>query len=803
MTTRRLLLIAVVWIALAPRGVAAQPAIAKIPSGPHPRLFLDDKIRATWKAQATQSGTVVHAAVATCKQITADPKEHQRDLYMGLDWARYLQTCLIAWAATNDDAHAKTALVYFKALLDDLAVVGDGAGGDKAANRDSGFAIRAEGPYTAIAYDWLHDHPGMTAAWKAKARQRWAAWTTWYLANGYRARSPSTNYHAGYLLAVTLIAIAEANEGDRESDLLWRLVADELWGKDMAKALAEGGVLDGGDWGEGWQYAPLSVVSYAAAARAMAAQGVRFERVQPWLDGVLRRYVYAMSPGGGIFVGGDTQAESANLPPNPNNLAAVLVGDASREAKSWAAAELERLPRAKLDFPIWGALAEASTVASVPTPRADWPLTYLARGVGSFFARTDWSKDAIWTVSQCNHTIDVDHSHPNAGNFVLSRGADDIIVDPSPYGTLSTLTSNAPTVVSKHLPEEYKPSQAWWSERTGFAWKQQTASGIVATRCDYADQYKFQDRPSDVPAAQRDLIVIPWADRRDGGGATAIVIDRASSGDPARGLDLRFRTLAKLAVTGTTAVGPVGKSTARIQMLWSSGGKPSHVAVKRSSCFDPGWERGNCAAARFAVEDWRLTVPGPDMTAIHAIDVGPAQGTLPTLAAKRDGDVTVIATAKAEAGFAVIVGGGDGLRYRGPAAARHVVLDGPTGADAMIAATRDGDGCAVTVATSGAGTKISSRPRVFALDAACAISADAALASAVGSAPVVDAGPLTPIEPIDAMPDGPSTGPTTSPRTARSGCCGAEAAPGGSLAMSVLVGLAWLGLGARRRRSPR
>lgn len=765
---------------------AAQPAIAPIPSGPHPRLFLDDATRTAWRAAARQSGTVVAGAVATCTDIGKRPSEFQRDLYMGLDWARYLQTCLVAWAATGDDAHARTALVYFKALLDDLAVVGDGAGGDKAANRDSGFAIRAEGPYTAIAYDWLHDHPGMTPALRAKARQRWAAWTTWYLANGYRARSPSTNYHAGYLAAVTLIAIAEANEGERESDLLWRLVADELWGKDMEAALAPGGVLDGGDWGEGWQYAPLSVVEYAAAARAMAAQGVALARVRPWLDDVLRRYVHALSPGGGVFAGGDTQAETANLAPNPNTLAAVLIGDASRDSKAWAAAELARLPHERLDFPLWGALAEAAGVAPVAVPRASWPTTYFARGVGSYFARTDWSKDAIWMVSRCSKTIDVDHSHPDAGNFVLSRGADDVIVDPTPYGSLATLTSNAPTVVSAQLPDDYKPSQAWWSVKTGFAWMRQTASGIVATRCDYADQYKFQDRPSDVPAALRDLVLVPWP-----GGATAIVVDRATSGDAARGLHLRFRTPGKLDDQGNATV---GASKLRVQTLWTTGGTPSHVAVPRSSCFDPPWTRGNCAAARFPVDDWRLIVPGPTMTAIHAIDVGGAGATLPALTVARAGEVAVIAGG----GFAVVAGGGEALTYQGPAGARHVVLDGPTADAAVITAKKSGSGCAVTVASGTGPDAVSGRPRVFALDDACAVRADAALPAMAGSdaAPVVDAGPLTPPAPIDARPEGPPP----SPRTVRSGCCGAEAAPGGSLAMAAVVALAWLGLDRRRRR---
>jgi hypothetical protein len=422
-------LVVLVGLVVGGRGAAAQAPAA------HPRLFLDASVRAAWKAQHKQKSSAVAAAIGVCRGIDKDDGNHTHAGYMGLEWARYLQACLVAWAATDDDGDARRAIKFHTALIDDLDRLGDGKGGDTAANRDSGFAIRALGVYTAVSYDWLAGHPGMTPALKARTRQRWAAWTTWYLANGYRARSPSTNYHAGYLAAVTFIAIAQRGEAGAAGDALWALVEDELWGKDMAKAMAPGGVLDGGDWGEGWQYGPLSVVEYAAAARAMTAQGVHVEGMRAWLDALLARTIHAQTPGGGIFAGGDTQIETPNLPPNPNTYDAVLIGDASPAHQAWAASERATLPPAG-DFPLWSALAQARGATPTPAPRATWPTSYLAGGTGAFFARSAWDKQAIWFASQCHSTVDVDHSHPNAGNFVLSRGGDDVIVDPTPYGSL-------------------------------------------------------------------------------------------------------------------------------------------------------------------------------------------------------------------------------------------------------------------------------------------------------------------------------------------------------------------------------
>ena len=764
----------------------------------HPRLFLDDALRATWKAQAKDKGSIVANAIAVCRG-TDRPGDHDHAGYMGLEWAKYLQACLVAWAVSDDDEDARRAVRFHIAMIDDLDKMGDAKGGDKAANRDSGFSIRALGPYTAVAYDWLHDAPGMTEAVRARTRQRWAAWTTWYLANGYRARSPSTNYHAGYLAAVTLIAIAQRGEAGTAGDELWTLVSDELWKKDMAKAFAPGGVLDGGDWGEGWQYGPLSVVEYSIAARAMAAQGVTVPGVRAWLDALLLRTIHARAPGGGIFVGGDTQAETANLPPNSNTYFAVLAGDASPTSKQWAAAELAPLGN-KTDFPLLGALAAGANVKPVQAPRATFPTTYLAGGTGAFFARTDWSAQAIWFVSQCHATIDVDHSHPNAGNFVISRGADDVIVDPTPYGSLSTMTSNAPSVLSAHLPADYIPSQAWWSETTRYDWTAQSASGVIATRCDYADQYKFQHRPSDVPAAQRDVIVVPW-----GRGATAIVIDRARSGEASRPLHLRFRTTAKLEAKGKSASGTVGNSSVRISTVGASGGTPAVDREPAGSCFVDKWTRGNCAAARFAVDQWRLVVPGPSMTAIHAIDVLGKGDDAPAFGSAPQGDVNVI-TADG-AGFAVVVGGGDSFSYTGPRGARHVIVDGPSGDRAVVTATAAGADCKITVAASGAGTAITGRPRVFTVGDACAVAADAPRVAAVATpGDPLDAGAIPPnpdaaAAGTDPVPDAAIPPVPGNPRSARTGCCGAEAAPGAPLAMTGVVAALWFALGRRRRSS--
>ena len=149
-------LVAAAAFALLP--VATAHAQAE-PSDPHPRLFLDERVVAAWRDLAGRSGTTVAAAVRRCDEIARSPSNFRRDIYMGFDWAQHLQACLVAWKATDDTRYAKMAQTYFVALIDDLKEVGDGQGGDRAVQRDSGYAIRAHGPYAAIAYDWLAGAP--------------------------------------------------------------------------------------------------------------------------------------------------------------------------------------------------------------------------------------------------------------------------------------------------------------------------------------------------------------------------------------------------------------------------------------------------------------------------------------------------------------------------------------------------------------------------------------------------------------------------------------------------------------------
>ncbi|HEX5062540.1 MAG TPA: hypothetical protein VFV99_24375 [Kofleriaceae bacterium] len=737
------------------------------PNGAHPRMLLDAELRGQWKAMAKLSAGPVVGAIRLCEDARTT-NDHDRAQYQGSEWARMLQACLVAWAATDRNEDAATAIRFFTALLDDRDTIGDGLGGDTAARRDSGYALRNLGPYTALAYDWLYNHPLMTPELKERARQRWKAWLAWYRDKGYRATNPGSNYHAGYLIAATTIAIAQAGDAAADGTALWQHVADQMWNREMAAALAEEGVLAGGNWPEGWQYGPLSVAEYSLAARVVKRAGVDVPGIETWLSSLLRHHVYALSPSDAMYATGDSEdSDSANLPPNVLTLDAVALGDASAQDKRWARGELARLKLTDRNYFLYNALATVGEKPTLP-PRSVWPTWYLSANTGTLYARTRWDDTAIWFVSECHATIDTDHRHPSAGTFALSRGRDDVIVDPSPYGSASTLTSNAPTVASAQLPADYIPSQGSWSVKTGYDFVTQRASGVVAARCDYSDQYKFQDRPSDVPDAFRDFVLLPSTDGRD---AALLVIDRATTGSDDRGMNLRFRTPGKLALAGDVGTATVGSTKLAITSVTRSAPGTTEIGVPTDGkdCYREGIAKGRCNAARVPVTDYRVLIPGPAPVGVHVISVTGDKGrpaTATPLSGKGWAGVHIVGLRDATVVWRTR--GSGALDYSGPPGT-HVILDGPD-VNANVTAQRDAKGCAVHV--TGGGT-LPARPLVIAVDAECRVKLDpeAPAASALGTRA---RGTKIPGGMSDA-------------RSPRSGCCGAEATPGSAFAMALVV----------------
>ena len=820
-------------------GVAAA-AVPPTPSGSHPRLFLGSARLAAYRANASAKNTAAQAMIARCQETIDQPKYYtDRGGADGDTWPGAAVACAFAYLATQNSSLLGQAIKYWNAALNDDQTLGDGKGCVANVNpdwktwaasgsgatppviititHDTGYPMRWYGPYLALVYDWLHDAPGVDEALRAHTRTCLTNWVDYYTQHGYHKGEAGANYNAGYVIGKTLTAIAFGGENGSDGDRLWAEAVSEVFGTLLIGDGLAGaqdpvgkpaGVLVGGDWGEGWQYGPLSVLEYAAAARAMEEAGAPLPEMDAWANSLIVRFVHATVPSGdGMFnSNGDLDAEDVYPGLSVNQLDAILLGPASDQTAAWAMFEKQRLG-AKGSF-IWNALAEArtATAADYRAQTGTAPLWYLARGTRTVFGRTSWDTNAYWGVFASPPQVVSDHHHFCAGNLVFSRGADHLIVDPSNYGEPGTLETNAPTVDSDRVTGNYAPSQTPWSEAE-LLWARGTASAVYAARGDYAEAFIFSSNPSDITYARRDFVMLPEGE--------IVTIDRAATKDSSHKLYVNFHvnTGGALQLGGGIASGTVGNSQVAIHPVLLPGGSPSVTQPPVND--DYNYPCGNCKQGRFAVDNYGVTVPGPWAVAIHVIDGYGTGEALPAVGSINDDNydpapkqnqavigAAVYRSSKQSyvlASSAVSGAAGASMTYSVPGSStgRHVVFDAPAQADGQstVAAAPAGDRCAITIV---AGPGLAGRPLMFSVGKAadgCAVSEDTDIPP--GAEP--PGGGVIPTGGNGGGGGGGSTGSGGSTGGGRGGC-GCALGRTNAEGAGVGFGLALLALGLRRRR---
>ena len=700
-------------LAAASHADAAPPA----PSGPHPRIWLTAATKAALTANLAKNGSAAAAAVAECDDAVANPSNYTHAIYEGYGWAYASASCGMAWQLTHDPKYAAAGLRIFGALLNDFTVIGDGAGGASAVTHDAGYGMRYFASFAALAYDWFHDAPGADAL-LPRARDLFKTWVQWYDTSGYLKSTPGSNYQAGYLLAKTMISIAASGEDDGSAAAYFADVVDNMFATQIVKNGVTGkGALVGGDWPEGWEYGANGSIEYAMSARALEEQGAPQPEVRAWLDALVVNYHYALTPDKtGFYAGGDYGTAIINATPSPQPLSAAIAGGAGNEAAGWAAFMRPlAAPAHDLNL-IYDALAEAR--GAVPasfttTPRAPF---FLATGTRKLYARSGWDPGAFWAVFVSAPRFAVDHQHLDASTFVFSRGADSLVVDPSPYGSLSTLTTNALSVDSLTVQSNYRPSQSPYS-RAELAWARGTQGGVVAGRAALEGAFADPQGNSDVPFARRDWVFLPEGE--------IVAIDRVRTDDPARKTYLRFRSPSTFSLgAANVATAKVGGSVLTVHPVTLSGGTPAVRAIKG----DPGApcdgdNFGVCTAARFDAGEYAVTLPGPTALAVHVLDgLGASEAPAEAVALDDPAVSGARVTRGASRTFVVASSAKDGaagatLAYAatGDRAARHVVFDAPESATGTsnVVATVDAGACKISITAGTGADAYAGRPLVF------------------------------------------------------------------------------------------
>ena len=434
-------------------GASARAADPPVPSGPHPRLFMSAANMAGFAAKAGTSGTRAATMVANCQAAIDRPSNYTaRGGADGDTWPGTALACAFAYAVTGQSKYLAPALLYWKAALGDDQNLGDGLACTPANStfnwkswngssptppilititHDTGYPIRWYGPDIALVYDWLYSAPGVDDALRTQTRACLGAWIDYYTASGYHHDEAGANYNAGYVVGKALAAIAIGNDGGADGHLWTETLHDVFAGLLVGEGLAgsasgvgsvgsPAGVLVGGDWGEGWQYGPLSVAEYAAATRALEEAGAALPEMDAWVNSLAVRFAHATVPTFDAHYTGNGDFDSEEPYPSPpaNLVDAVLLGPSSDQAAGWALYMKQQQKPAGSTY-IWNVIAELRDIPAqdyrAQTPAA--PLWYLARGTRAMYMRTAWDAAAYWAVFQSAPAVVSDHQHFGAGNL--------------------------------------------------------------------------------------------------------------------------------------------------------------------------------------------------------------------------------------------------------------------------------------------------------------------------------------------------------------------------------------------------
>ncbi len=774
------------------------------PTGPHPRIFLNPATVAALKTAMATPGSKTSAVIARCDAIVANPSRFSDGIYRGYGFAFNGSACALAWQLTQRTTYRDAALRYLNALLDDRDQIGDRAGGDNVvASQDSGYPLRYHGAFASIIYDWIAGAPGLDAQ---RTRARIKVWVDRYTADGYMRSTPGGNYHAGYVSAKTLAAIALSGE-DPAGATYYNDVVNNLFTKQIGTTgLGPGGTLLDGDWPEGWEYAPFSMISYSLAWRALRETGIALPQVDQFFDDITPLYAHNLTPDKKLgWAGGDWGTDSIHATPSRGGVVASLIGGANAISAAWAAGMLKdpSLGGAE-DCLTCEALAESRGVAAVDYVSTNPPTFYLARGTRNVYGRSSWQPSAFWTVFTSAPRLGPDHQHIDSSNFVLTRGSDHLIVDPSPYGSLSSQTSNAIIVDSNTVGADYRPCQSAQS-KAELPWARGFESGVVGARAELSKAFQT-DGNTDVPFARRDFTFLPEGE--------IVTIDRARTDAAGRGMQLRFRSLASLSRDGDVVKGTLGASSLAIHTVQLSGGAPELRKIARAEC--SGTRYGTCEGARYAVDEYRVKATGPVPLAIHVIDglaAGEAPATVKNITSidprnngvvgvelSRSGALSVVVSSSARDG---VVSGELTYAATGDGEARHVVYDAPEdgAGKSRVTATAEGGKCVLKI---GAGAGLDGRPLVFRVGPAsggCAVAEEKGSVSPKPSGGTPDGGPGTPGGPPGLGPDGGPLGPGAGGSNSGASCaCQAVGVARGSALSALVASLGVLLLALRRRR---
>jgi len=332
-------------------------------------------------------------------------------------------TLTLATAPTASQA------VFVRYMGPAYAQTGNGMGGVDAIRPDSHFPMRSMNVGLAWAFDSLREDAALTPALRAEYARLMAAEVDDYMnttgMNQY-LDDPLSNYFTEGELTGT-VTTAFAVDDDLTTTAEGRVL------KDLGRSLITqcytaldthipGGYGFEGTYTNGSASDVLKILSIwkTATTEDLAAQ-------LEWIANLMPATIHGIKPDRATFYdGGDWN----DLPATP--LVTALQSFVHYQGDHPMAPYARQ---ALLDI---GETATGPTKDYKSGPDA-FPLSFLAKGTGVLYARSDWGTGAVWTSMSVGPVFSLGHEHLDRGHITIQRGADYLLKDAGQYGAYDTL----------------------------------------------------------------------------------------------------------------------------------------------------------------------------------------------------------------------------------------------------------------------------------------------------------------------------------------------------------------------------
>lgn len=376
---------------------------ARFAGSAHPRLWLTPERLANARAKVAANDHQAQNYKAALKRFLDQYEVNPDPNSAAFNDRVYLPSAYM-WALglcyqLNKQSDPTTAMKCADAgRLMAVKIANDYNGADQATkfSRDTGYDIRLGHMRLVAAYDWLYDR--FSPEERTLIANVLTAWCDWYGGSpgGYSQSRPWNNYFPPYIQALAATAIITAGEVNNSSDRLLGVLRSKM-GNIMT---VNNQRVCGGDWPEGGNYGPDSIISSLLTYAALKDYGEDWAAVYDWVQPQAQLYRYQVVPDGtlmlpfGGFSGNRSHMTSPillamlstltstgphatalynKLAPNPNNDFGTPFGDAALEA-------------------IFGDLKQAG-------PMGDEPLSCYASGSGRFLSKSSLSDDNAYHVA--------------------------------------------------------------------------------------------------------------------------------------------------------------------------------------------------------------------------------------------------------------------------------------------------------------------------------------------------------------------------------------------------------------------